>query len=46
VPLFRIKDSKRVVKSHLINYYSAIPDNEVESESVVREELDTEEEEI
>ncbi len=45
VPLFRLKNSKRVAKSHLVNHWSAIPDGEVELEDAVREEMDTEDEE-
>ncbi len=40
--LFCLKACKRVAKSHLINYWSATPDNEVELEDAVREELETE----
>ncbi len=44
VPLFCLKYGKCIAKSHLLNHWSAIPDNNIELENAVREEIDTEDE--
>jgi hypothetical protein len=40
VPLFRLKDDRRVAKSPLVDHWTYIPDGEVELEDAVREVMD------
>jgi hypothetical protein len=45
VPLFRLKNNKRVAKSHLVHHWSSIPDSEVELEAASSGDIDMEVEE-
>jgi hypothetical protein len=44
VPLFRLKDGRRVAKSHLVDHWTSIPDDVVELEDEVREVMDVKDE--